>query len=162
MANRNPNHRLLKFRRTYSVDEIAVVLRVHANTVRAWHQAGLQPVDDARPILFRGDVVVAFLRRRRSSRKRPCGPGRLYCLPCRAPRAPAGGMLDYVPSSAGGGSLSGLCPACASLMYRRVAHGRISEVAAGIEVRFPNALPRLGVSSTPFVNSEIGQAGLVL
>ena len=162
MANRTPNHRRLKSRRTYTVDELAVALRVHENTVRAWHKAGLQPIDDGRPVLFRGDVAAAFLRRRSSSRKRPCGPGQLYCLPCRVPRPPAGGMLDYIPSSSGGGSLTALCPTCGTLMYRRVACGQVSAVAAGIEIQFPTAPPLLSVSSSPFVNSENRQAGLVL
>jgi hypothetical protein len=65
-------------------------------------------------------------------------------------------------SSPGGGSLTGLCPACGSLMYRRVGRGKVSDVAAGIEVRFADAPPRLCVSSKPFVNSEIGKAELVV
>src|SRR4051812_832952 len=117
MATRRPNHRLLKHRRTYTVQELAHRLSIHENTVRAWYTDGLESIDDGRPMLFRGDAVSAFLQKRRAAKKQPCGVGRLYCLPCRTPREPAGGMLDYLPSTPTAGSLSGLCPACHRMMF---------------------------------------------
>jgi len=154
MATRRPNHRLLKHRRTYTVEELAHRLSVHENTVRAWYTDGLESIDDGRPMLFRGDAVSAFLQKRRAGKKQPCGVGRLYCLPCRTPREPAGGMLDYVPSSLTAGSLSGLCPACHCMMFRRVARERVAEVAGGLEVQFPRAEPRLRDCAGPIVNCD--------
>src|SRR5687767_4726384 len=116
MARKHPDLRVLKDRRTYTVEELAMKLRVHENTVRAWHRAGLAPVDEDRPMLFRGDHVRTFLRQRRESARQPCGPGRLFCLRCRAPQSPAAGMLDYIPDSVFAGRLTALCPACGGWM----------------------------------------------
>lgn len=144
MGTRHPNHRRLKLVRNYSVDQLAQLFSIHPNTVRSWQKSGLHTIDEGRPILFRGDVVAHFLKRRRASGKQPCGPGRLYCLPCRTPREPAGGMLDYTPSTPTSGSLSGLCPACDRMMFRRVSMHRVAAVAGRCDVQFRSAQPRLG------------------
>ena len=48
------------------------------------------------------------------ARSRPCGPGRIYCLPCRAPKVPAGKMAECVSDGRhhrhASGHLSGLRP----------------------------------------------------
>ena len=41
MGSRHPNPRLAKIHRSYSVEEIARLFRVHKNTVRAWLRQGL-------------------------------------------------------------------------------------------------------------------------
>lgn len=143
MGARHPNHRRIKLRQTYTVDELARLFDLHKNTVRSWRKSGLEPVDDGRPILFRGDVVVAFLKQRRMSAKQPCGPGRLFCLPCRKPQEPAGGMLDYTPATPTVGSLTGLCPVCDRMMFRRVSLHRVTAVAGQCDVQFQGEQARL-------------------
>jgi hypothetical protein len=120
MGQRHPNPRLVKTHRSYTVEELARLLGIHKNTVRRWQGGGLKPVDKKRPTIFDGEAVRAFLNSRRASAKRPCPPGHLYCLRCRSPRLPAGDMLDYVPMSPTNGNLRAICPACHSLMYRKV------------------------------------------
>lgn len=71
--------------------------------------------------------------------KRPCGPGELFCLPCRAPRRPAGDIVDIVPVTATSGNMRGICPVCDRLIYRRVPFDRIELVAAGLEVTVSQA-----------------------
>jgi hypothetical protein len=95
MGARHPNHRLVKLYRTYSVEELATLFKVHPNTVRAWRQAGLTTIDEVKPMLFLGAHVAIFLRQRKLSGKRPCKPGQIYCLPCRAPKIPALGIADF-------------------------------------------------------------------
>lgn len=136
MGTRHPNHRLIKLRRTYTFKALAQLFGLHENTVRAWHKSGLEPIEEVRPILFRGEVVADFLKQRRASAKQPCGPGRLFCLPCHKPQEPAGGMLDYAPATPTAGSLTGLCPDCNRMMFRRVARHRVSAVAGGCDVQF--------------------------
>jgi len=154
MANRRPNHCRLKQKRTYTVEELATQLSVHKNTVRQWYRQGLEAVDDGRPMLFRGSEVRVFLRKRRDARKQPLGAGRLYCLPCRAPREPGAGMLDYLASSSTAGSLRALCPVCERIMFRRVSLARLSEVAGDLEVQFPSAQPPLGECTIPILNRD--------
>jgi hypothetical protein len=134
MATRHPNHRRVKLHRTYAVEDLALLFGVHKNTVRNWVKSGLDPVDDRRPLLFRGETIVRFLRDRRDAAKIPCEPGTIYCLPCRSRRRPAGDMVEYVPRSTASGNLRGICPVCDRFMHRSVAHGRIRDVMPDLDV----------------------------
>jgi excisionase family DNA binding protein len=108
VARRTIRHRLLKTHRSYTVDELARLLATHKNTIRNWIKGGLPVIDDKRPALIRGSELIGFLKARRTSAKRPCGPGFLFCLKCRSPREPGARMADYLPLTSTSGNLSGL------------------------------------------------------
>jgi len=98
MKKRHPNHRLVKIHRAYIVEEIASLFGMHKNTVRHWIKDGLNTIDDKRPMLILGHVLVEFLKARRVKNKQPCKPGELYCVRCRAPETPCrrhGGLLPH-------------------------------------------------------------------
>jgi hypothetical protein len=140
---RHPNYKRIKIHRTYTVDEIARLFQIHPNTVRAWSKQGLQPVDDRRPALFKGDVLAAFLRARREEAKHPCGPSEIYCLPCRRPKRPAGGIVEYIPSSATSGNLRGVCPTCHRAIHRQVKREKLSIVTGDLKVTLAATARRL-------------------
>lgn len=139
MGRRHPDYRRIKLHRTYTIAELVGQFDVHANTIRNWRREGLEAIDDRRPALFHGSTVRAFLTGRRESAKKPTGPGRIHCLPCRAPKMPAGGMVDYRPETATGGKLEGLCPDCSRLIVRYVSRAQLSTITAGLDVQFPGA-----------------------
>lgn len=134
MGKRHPPPNLVKIHRCYSCEELAKLYRVHVNTVRAWRDEGLSPIDDGKPILFQGATVANFLRHRRDSGKRPCLPGQIYCLPCRAPKNPALGMADYSAMTETRGNLQGLCPDCGRLINRSVGRGGIEPIKGNLEI----------------------------
>jgi len=129
--------RRLKINRTYTVAQIAAILRVSRGTVLNWKRHGLAPVDDGRPALFRGDTAQAYLRDRRISRQQRCPPGHLYCLPCRVPKSPALGMVDYIPRTPTNGNLRGICPDCDRLIHRATSLATLEGARGDLEVRFP-------------------------
>ena len=88
MKRRHPNHRLVKIHRSYTVEEIAILFSIHKNTVRQWIKGGLVTIDDKRPMLILGHVLVDFLKARRTKNKQKCKPGELYCVRCRSPKKP--------------------------------------------------------------------------
>lgn len=149
MKRRRPNHRLLKLHRSYTAGEAAEVLGIHKNTIRAWLRQGLPKVDDRRPLLILGAQLADFLRTRRQKTKRPCGPGEMYCLRCRTPKAPAGAMADYLPITATSGNLRGLCPDCGTLIHRRVSFAKLPFVAAGLELGSAQAERRIEETIRP-------------
>jgi excisionase family DNA binding protein len=154
MGKRHPNPRLAKIHRSYTVDEVATLFGIHKNTVREWVKRGLPTNDDRRPMLILGRDLVAFLTARRAKNKRTCLPGEIYCVRCRAPRAPAGGMVDYVPVTATLGNLAAICSACETMMYRRVSLARLEQVRGNLDITMPQALEHIGESAQPTVNSD--------
>ena len=138
---RTADPRRAKLHHPYTVEEAADTMGVHPNTVRAWIARGLPVLDERRPLLIRGADLRQFLTRQRRDRKRPTGPGRIFCLACRAPKVPAGGMVDFQPMANGSGNLAGLCPDCDRLIYRRVSERSLESVCAGLDVqRMPPAI----------------------
>jgi hypothetical protein len=138
-VGRHPNYRLVKIHRNYTVEEVAQLFDKHKNTVRGWFKDGLRPIDDRRPTLIYGQELAVFLRQRRLNGRRPCPPGHLYCLKCRSPRRPDGGLADYLPMTGTAGNVRAICPECGTLMYRRVALAKLWTVCAGFDIAFTQA-----------------------
>jgi Helix-turn-helix domain len=80
MSAKRINPRLIKLRRSYTVEEVSLRLGVHKNTVRSWQRRGLEPIDKVRPVLFTGKTLRAYLEGKRKAAKRPCPPGTCYLL----------------------------------------------------------------------------------
>jgi len=78
--------RLLRAKRPYDFKDIAEVLGVHLQTVRAWKKEGLTVLDDKKPFLVMGQDLRDFFKARRQSRKKPLKIGEFYCPRCREPR----------------------------------------------------------------------------
>lgn len=147
MRKRRPNPRLAKIHRNYTVDEVANLFDVHRNTVREWVKRGLPTNDGKRPMLILGRDLVTFLTTRRAKNKRPCLPGEIYCVRCRAPRTPAGEMVDYVPLTATLGNLAAICSVCESMIYRRISLAKLAHVCGKLDVTMPQALEHIGESA---------------
>ena len=143
MGKKHPNWRRIKTNRTYSTEDMARTLDIHKNTIRNWMGVGLRTVDDKRPYLFRGAIVIDFLRERRQNAKRPLLPGQIYCLPCHAPKSPALDMVDIVPLNEIVGNLCGLCPDCSRMIHRRVSLANLASVSGHLEVTLPNGPLRI-------------------
>lgn len=136
MANRRVSARRVKRRWTYNVAEAAAVTNVTAATVRQWLKIGLEPVPGIRPTIIRGADLIAFLKKREIERKRPCGPGRIYCLRCKEPREPAFGGVEYWPDTTSKGTLKGLCSTCGGLLCRRTTLAGARQAAANLAISF--------------------------
>lgn len=157
MGKRLPNPRLAKIHRSYTVDEVAGLYGIHKNTVRDWVKRGLPTSDDRRPMLILGKDLATFLQSKRTANKNPCKPGEIYCVRCRAPRAPAGGIAEYQALTPASGNLIGICGTCDSMMYRRVNMAKLTLVSADLEVSLPQALQHIDESPNPSVNCDLKQ-----
>jgi hypothetical protein len=134
MANRRHNPRRAKSLHTYTIAEAAELYEVHRNTVRHWLGDGLKPLDGRKPVLLHGTALNGYHAARRSLSKRPCGPDKLYCMTCRAPRRPALGMADYTPLTTSVGALVAICGDCGGVMTQRVNAARLKLFSTEIEV----------------------------
>jgi hypothetical protein len=159
MARRHPNPRLAKSHRNYSVDDVSRLFSIHKNTVRNWLQSGLAPIDHHRPTLIRGQELARFLTERRANTKQTCGPGRIYCLPCRAPKLPAGKMAECISMSDTSGTLQGICPDCNRMIYRRINPQKLETIRGDLEVTVTQARTRIEETAEPNVNCDSNGSG---
>jgi hypothetical protein len=136
MRKRRPNYRHVKIHRSYTVEEAARQLGTHKNTVRAWVKAGLPTCGSKRPTLILGRDIRAYLQERRTKNKRPCQPGEIYCVRCRAPKRPAGDMAEYKPTTVSLGNLIGICPDCDGMIYRRASRAKLAEIQGNLDISF--------------------------
>jgi hypothetical protein len=143
MTKRKANPRLVKIHRSYTVDEAARKLDVHKNTVRHWLKGGLQPIDARRPILIHGLTLKRFLEERRKRDKRRCGVGELYCMRCRAPRAPAGDTVELHDLNGRSLNLRGRCQQCGTVMHKRVSRSLLPRLKEILKVARPGQQSRL-------------------
>ena len=99
MAKRRYNPRLAKIHRSYTVEDVVTLYDVHKNTVRKWIKDGLLTCDNKRPTLILGQHLQEFLIRKRKKNKSSCPPGTIYCVSCKTPQKPVGGIVNYLPTS---------------------------------------------------------------
>jgi MerR HTH family regulatory protein len=159
VGKRAPNSRRVKKHRSYTVEEAARLFGCHRNTIRHWQKQGLKPVDGKRPVVFEGLTLAAFLEARRGARRRCLKPGEIYCLPCRAPREPAGDMVEYVHLTEARGNLRGICPTCDRLIHRVVSRAQIEAVRGKLNVTFTEPSPRIRETSRPSVDCDFKSDG---
>jgi hypothetical protein len=157
-----PNHRIssrrIRGHLTYTVAEAAQTVGSHKNTIRHWLKSGLVALDGRQPTLIKGASLKAFIERRNVARRRPCGPGRMYCLKCRAPKIPAFGEVEYEPKSETSGRLIGLCPDCSTLIQRRTSTRKIQQAAGDLVIQFRCQAERLDERSLPSPNCDSRKA----
>ena len=139
MTGRRANPRLLKMHRSYSVEEAALKLGVHKNSIRGWIKAGLPILDNSRPIIILGGELKAWLDKKRKAAKRPCPPGTFYCFKCRTPKAPALGMVEYKPMNKTTGNLIALCTDCGTMMHRRARQEAIEAIMPNLAIQITEA-----------------------
>jgi Helix-turn-helix domain len=135
MANRRIDPRRIKIHYSYTVKDAADALGTHKNTIRHWIKQGLPITDEQRPAMLLETAIRAFLENRKAKRKHRLMAGEFYCLKCRAPKTPAGGMADYVASSADLGNLTGLCPDCETIMNKRTSLAKLDRIKEQLDVK---------------------------
>ena len=157
MAKRLQNPRLAKIHRSYKVDEVADLYRVHKNTVHHWIEQGLVTCDTKRPILIRGVELNAFHANRRAQNKRPCKLDEIYCLKCRKPQKPLTGMVEYSPVNASTGNLRTICPVCTAWINKRVSNAKIKQLMEVMGFTLAEADLHIIDSTQPSLNCDLNK-----
>ena len=145
MSRRKVDHRLIKIRRSYTVEQLAHLLGCHKNTVRSWLRQGLETLDAKRPLLIQGSTARGFLEAKRRSTKRRCKPDELYCLRCHAPRVPADRRAVYSAIPRQAPLLTGRCGECGTHMFKRVPARSLPSLQSTLDLQInePEETPKL-------------------
>lgn len=154
MARHRPDRRGIKIHRSYTVEEVARSLGIAKGSVRRWIKSGLPALNERKPMLILGADLVDFLRTRAAPKQR-CQFHECYCVKCRAPRAAAEAMADFVPLTPTTGNLRALCPICTTLMHKRIALDQLPAIRAVLEVTTVEARERIIDSRHPSLNDHI-------
>ena len=137
---KQPNWRRVKLHRNYSYDELAMRLGICKGTVRNWvRNHGLHAVTDKRPHLIIAKDAADFLQARHAKRRVRTKSDEMFCFGCKAPRIPAGRLVDCFISSATTVRLQGICPECETLMNKRASPTGIDQLHRLFEVSFIRA-----------------------
>ncbi len=148
MARYRIDRRRIKVHRCYTVEEIARLLGTCRATVRRWLKNGLTAIDDQRPAMVRGADLLEYLTGRVKPKSR-CPPGYCYCVKCRAAHLPAGAMAELIVLTAATGNLRGLCPACGTMMHRRMALAQLESIRTILDVTIVESVRPLKDSFSP-------------
>jgi excisionase family DNA binding protein len=130
MRKPKPKSDLRKIRlcRCYSIQEVAKLLGVGVNTVRAWIRLGLPVLGSEKPILIPGDGLKNWLKARGAARKHKCLPDELYCLRCRRPRKAKTGSAVIAPRNSKTVVVQACCATCDARMNKTGSLAKILEI----------------------------------
>lgn len=145
----------IKKNQTYTLEEAALILCVHVQTVRGWGKKGLPVMRGQKPHLVHGEDLKTFLKKQSGQAKQPLGPNEVYCLGCRQAVTPAGGLADYVLQSSGNGRLSGICPQCEEMAHRFVSAPSLHAIAPDLLIAVEGREESLTGSANPPSNTHI-------
>ena len=125
MSGRRPKWHRIKLHRSYTIDEAARTIETSKGTIRRWvKEKGLPILEDRKPALIHGTSLKAF-GHARSKSKIKCKPNEFYCFRCKAPRSPAGGMVDYIARTPKSGNLKAICGECDTIMNKLVSNASL-------------------------------------
>ncbi len=126
--------RRIKKNLAYTVEELADVTGITQATVRNWIKAGMEVLDQQRPLLVIGFQAQDFLSKRATKAKRPLAPSEVYCFRCKSPRLPDGGLADYEPTSASGGRLKAFCGVCGCICNRNISAEQLAKLTEILDI----------------------------
>lgn len=135
------NLRLIKYRESYTLKQIAALLNVHFRTVQAWKQEGLKTINQEKPYLVMGFELKTFLNQKIISRKTKLQQNEFYCTKCRDAVKPTNNEVWLEVSEKTIGKqgfkefvIKGLCEFCNSKLNRFSHEGKLEEVKNTFDV----------------------------
>lgn len=106
-------HRI-KSTQTYSLEEIAICLGVHKNTPIRWLKMELKRIDDERPYLVYGQVLIDFLRNKQEKQRQKCRPHEIFCVKCKTSQIPENSTVTIEIYNSKKLMIKGRCSCCGS------------------------------------------------
>ena len=131
-------YNLIKKRRTYTVAELATIVKCHPRTIQQWIKNGMEVIDpNSKPYLISGIEAKQFLQRKSKKAKVKLQNDEFYCIKCRT--AVTSLLKDTKTRITGkrigkGGTqaiIEGICQNCNTPLRRFSTVEKISELKIG-------------------------------
>jgi hypothetical protein len=153
-ARRNSDLRKIRTNHVYTLSDLAKDVDRKVATVRCWIKDGLPTIDGSSPVLLDGSEVRLWLADKRRSKKRPCGPGELFCCKCQRPRKPSPGSVQLKSRNQLILIIRGSCSICGTTQSQASSMARIKKTRLlfGLSAK---AIQHLLVCDKPSTNSNI-------
>ena len=124
----------IKKNRQYTYEDVAELLGVKIQTVRAWRDKGLDVLTSTTPHIIMGFALKEFIAKRAKDALQPLKDDEVFCFRCKAPRKPFGRMADYEPINDVRGRLITLCSQCEGRCVRLTSAADMLQLSTKIEI----------------------------
>ena len=151
---RTYNPRRVRIGQSYTVQDIAELYGLHKNAVLRWIKDGLPIIDKQKPYLIHGSALIEHLRNKQAGRKRKCKPDEFLCCKCKTPRKAWENVVDIQILNESKLSISGLCAACDTALYRFGSVKKLSEYQKTFSIQKIQQ-SHITDSHCPVLNSDI-------
>ncbi len=138
---RNYKIRLIKYRHSYTFEEISEVLNVHQRTIQTWKKEGLNVIDSTKPYLVMGYDLKEFLSKKLQSRKTKLEQNQFYCTKCRKAVTSQNNQVTIVITGKTIGKyghqeafITGKCETCGTKLNRFSHSGKLDEITSNFDV----------------------------
>ncbi len=119
--------RLVKDNYSYTVEQIADLLKINVATVHRWiKDEGLARIPKMRPFLIHSSALKIFLKNKKSTRKKPCELNQVFCFKCKVPCIPKIGTGKIQKQANGAIKFQAQCSVCNTNINKAIKHANWS------------------------------------
>ncbi|MBF0523368.1 MAG: hypothetical protein HQL24_09990 [Candidatus Omnitrophica bacterium] len=125
VKKRTHNPRLIRSRRTYTAQQIAILFNIHLGTVRLWIKQGMRLLNpNSRPYYIMGIDLIAFLKTKKTAKRKKLQEDEFYCVRCRCGRKSLPDRITVEVTNKRLGQsarqiiIRGICPDCGTRIIR--------------------------------------------
>lgn len=142
----NPN--LIRADLSYSVNDLAIALKIHKGTVLTWHKEGLPVIDKSKPYLFHGKDLRGFIKARQNKRKHKCAENELFCFKCHQVRLSKNNTVNIRIKDEKHLNISGICAVCGCPLNKAGSLNAIEKIKQVFTVKQIQEKALLGAENT--------------
>jgi len=132
---KNFSSRGISKHRSYSLEEAALIIGAHEQTLRYWEKHdGLVIMKSQKPYIVHGAVLIDHLEARKPKKRPRLPAGEFDCWTCKTRGKPFGMMADYIPLTPKTGRLKALCRQCGGDVATIVGKAKLAKYSAILEI----------------------------
>jgi len=125
--------RKIKPTEVYSFKQVAKDLDRTVETVQRWKRDGMPIIEGTKPPLIDGAELLAYHKKKREDRKRPCAVDEIFCFICKTQRHPKIGSVIIRPVNQKRFSIDAECEECGCDMHKGGAMDTVEVFEAALE-----------------------------